>query len=53
MPFAATWMDLGCHTERSQSAREGEVAYDLPYMQNLKSSDTNELTSRTERNSKT
>ena len=29
-----------CHTE---SDREGEISYDIPYMWNLKRNDTNEL----------
>ena len=32
-----------CHTEWSKSDREGEISYDIPYMQNLKRHDTNEL----------
>ena len=31
--------------------REGEILYDIPYMWNLKRNDTNELTSKTERDS--
>ena len=31
-----------CHTERSQSDREG-ISYNNPYMWNLKRNDTNEL----------
>ena len=49
-PFAATWMDLECHTEWSQSDR-GE--YDIPYMWNLKRNNTNKLTYETERDSQT
>ena len=33
-----------CHTEWSKSDREEEISYDIPYMWNLKRSDTNELT---------
>ena len=36
MQFAATWMDLECHTEWSMPDREGEMRYDTPYMWNLK-----------------
>ena len=31
-----------CHTEWSKSDK-GEIAYDIPYMWNLKRNDTNEL----------
>ena len=34
MLLGATWTDLECHAEGSQS--EGEVSYNIPYMQNLK-----------------
>ena len=34
-----------CHAEGSKS---GEVSYDIPYMQNLKKNDTNELIYKTE-----
>ena len=37
-----------CHTETSQSDREGELSYDIPYMWNLKRNDTNELTKQKE-----
>ena len=53
MSFAATWMDLECHTEWSKSDREGEISYDILYMWNLKGNDTNELTYKTERESQT
>ena len=33
----------GCHTEWSQSDREGEVSYDIPYMNNIKRNGTDEL----------
>ena len=46
-PFAATWMDLECHTEWSQSDR-GETSHDIPYMWNLKRNNTNKLTYETE-----
>ena len=42
-----------CHTEWSKSDREGEILYDIPYMWNLKRNDTNEITSKTERDSQT
>ena len=36
VPFAATWMDLECHTESSKPDREGEIAYDNLCMWNVK-----------------
>ena len=42
-----------CHTEWTKSDREGEMLYDIPYRWNLKRNDTNELTYKTERESKT
>ena len=42
-----------CHMEWSKSDREGEILYDIPYMWNLKRNDTNEITSKTERDSQT
>ena len=44
MPFAATWMDIECHTEWNKSDKEGEILYDIPYMGNLKRNYTNKLT---------
>ena len=41
MPFAATWM--GLETVILNEVREGELLYDIPYIQNLKRNDTNEL----------
>ena len=41
MPFAATWM--GLETVKLNEVREGELLYDIPYIQNLKRNDTNEL----------
>ena len=45
MPFAATWMDIESVilSEVSQSDREGEISYAIPYMWNLKRNDTYEL----------
>ena len=40
-----------CHTEWSQSDREGEISDDIPYMWNLKINDTNEFTYKTETDS--
>ena len=37
------------YTEGSNSDREGEISYDIPYMWNLKRNDTNELTYKTKR----
>ena len=37
-----------CHVEWSQSDREGEIAYDIPYMWNLKRHDVNELAKQKE-----
>ena len=51
-----TWMDLeirDCHTEWSKSDKEGEISYNIPYMQNLKRNDTNELVYKTETDSQT
>ena len=41
MPFAATWM--GLETVILNEVREGELLYDIPYIQNLKRNDTKEL----------
>ena len=38
-----------CQTECSKQDREREISYDIPYMWNLKGSDTNEHTYKTER----
>ena len=40
-----------CHTEWNKSEREGEIAYDSPYMWNLQRNDTNEFTSKIETDS--
>ena len=40
-----------CQTEWSQSDREGEISYDIPYIWNLKRNYTNELTYKTETDS--
>ena len=37
-----------CHTELSNSGREGEMSYDIPYMWTLERNDTNELTKQKE-----
>ena len=42
-----------CHTEWSKSDREGEISYGIPYMCNLKLSETNEHTYKTDRDSQT
>ena len=42
-----------CHTEWSNSDREGEVSYDIPYIWNLKRNDTNKLIYQTETDSQT
>ena len=44
MLFAATWMDLERVPYRVKQVREGKIAYDIPYMWNLKTNETNELT---------
>ena len=36
------------HTEWSESDREGEILYDIPYMWNLKRNDTHELIYKTD-----
>ena len=40
-----------CLTEWSKSDREREISYDIPYIQNLKRNDTNELIYKTETDS--
>ena len=35
-PFAATWMDLAIVILSEVSQTEGELLYDIPYMQNLR-----------------
>ena len=47
MPFATTWMDLGCHTEWSQAGREMQISYDITYVWILKKG-TKELIYRIE-----
>ena len=51
MPFAAPWMDLKIVIMSEVSQRE--ISYDIPYMQNLKRNDTNELIYKTETDSQT
>ena len=41
------------HTEGSKSERKGEIAYDIPHMQNLKIKDTKELPYKTKTDSQT
>ena len=49
MPFAATWMDLEIVmlSEISQTENK-KYRYDIPYIQNLKRNDTNELLYKTD-----
>ena len=42
-----------CHTKWSKSDREGEILCDIPDVWNIKRSDTNELTYKTEKDSQT
>ena len=44
MPFAVTSRELEIVILSKASQTEGETVYDIPYMWNLKRSDTNELT---------
>ena len=37
-----------CHTEWSQSDREEEIPYDIPYLRNLKGNYTNKFTKQKE-----
>ena len=48
MPFAATWMGLEIVILSEVSQKEEEIFYNVPYMWNLKSNDTNELLYTTE-----
>ena len=50
MPFAATWMDPEIII---LSEVRGELAYDIPYIWDLKRNDTNELTHKTKIDSQT
>ena len=49
MPFAATSMELVIVI--MSEVREREISYDIPYMQNLKRNDANELIYKTETDS--
>ena len=40
-----------CHTKCSNSDREEEISYDIPYMWNLKGNDANECIYKKERHS--
>ena len=51
MPFAATWMDLERVILSEVSQRE--ISYDIPCMWSLNRNDTNELTLKTETDSRT
>ena len=51
--FAAIWMDLESVILSVVSQTEKVKYCDIPYMWNLKSIDTNELTSKTETSSQT
>ena len=54
MPLEATWVDVETvRLHEAKSDREGGILYDIPYMWNLKRNDTNEITSKTERDSQT
>lgn len=48
---AFTWMDLEIVTV--QSVREREMSHNIPYLQNPKGNDTNELIDKTETESQT
>ena len=50
MPFAEIWMDL--EIVILSEVRETEI-YDIPYMQNLKRNDTNEIIYKIETDSQT
>ena len=41
-------LDIDCYTEWSKSDREGEISYDILYMQSLKRNATSEHTYRTD-----
>ena len=43
MPFVAIWMDLEMIILSEVSQTEEEILYDIPYMWNLKRSDTNDF----------
>ena len=50
MSFAATWVDLEI-VIWVKSDREGEISYDIPYIQNLKRNYINEHIYKTETDS--
>ena len=43
MSFATTWVDLEIIKLSEVKSDRGEISSDIPYMQNLKRNDTNEL----------
>ena len=53
MPFAAIWVGLEGIIVSEVSLDRGQVSYDIPYIQNLKRNDTNELIYKTETDSQT
>ena len=53
MPFATPWMGLEIIILSEVKSNRGEISSDIPYMQNLKRNDTNELINKTETDSRT
>ena len=52
MPFTATWMGLeSVILSEVKSHIEGETLYSIPYIWNLQSNNTNELTYKTYKDS--